>query len=222
MSQLHTFTFNAFQEQTYLLDHGQGKATVFDPGMNSKEEREQFKSSCAKLGVEIVQCLLTHAHLDHILGLSWVFDTWGVLPRLHPSDNLTWEQAPVAAELYGVQMDPLPPRGIDLGSQGSMIECGQHRLEVRCAQGHSIGHVVFVNDMEGWVIGGDVLFRGSVGRTDLPGGDGKVLSASIESQLYTLPDNFEVWPGHGPSTTIGEEKASNPFVNAAGSGMLQI
>ncbi|MDE0979310.1 MAG: MBL fold metallo-hydrolase, partial [Flavobacteriales bacterium] len=99
--------------------------------------------------------------------------------------------------------------------------CGMHRLEVRCAPGHSAGHVVFVNHEQGWVIGGDVLFQGSVGRTDLPGGDGAVLAKSIENQLFTLPDSFEVWPGHGPSTAIGAEKASNPYVNAEGSGMLQ-
>ena len=118
-------------------------------------------------------------------------------------------------------MDPLPDRGPDLGSHGSQISCGMHRLEVRCAPGHSAGHVVFVNHEQEWVIGGDVLFQGSVGRTDLPGGDGAVLAKSIENQLFALPDSFEVWPGHGPSTTIGAEKASNPYVNAAGSGMLQ-
>jgi glyoxylase-like metal-dependent hydrolase (beta-lactamase superfamily II) len=222
MSQLHTFTFNAFQEQTYLLEHGDGQATVFDPGMSSADEREQFKRHCEKLEVKIVQCLLTHAHLDHVMGVSWVFDNWGVLPRLHASDNLTWDQAPKAAELYGVPMDALPSRGLDLESGGSLIECGMHRLEVRFAPGHSLGHVIFINDKQGWVIGGDVLFKGSVGRTDLPGGDGKVLSESIENQLYTLPDSFRVWPGHGPSTTIGVEKATNPFVNAQRSGMLQL
>ena len=221
MSQLHTFTFNAFGEQTYLLDHGNGDATVFDPGMSNAAERNEFKTQCELLGVEVVQCVLTHAHLDHVLGLAWVFDQWGVSPRLHPTDNLTWDQAPRAAELYGVRMDPLPERGPDLGSHGSQIACGMHRLEVRCAPGHSAGHVIFVNHEQEWVIGGDVLFQGSVGRTDLPGGDGSVLAKSIENQLFELPESFEVWPGHGPSTTIGAEKTSNPFVNAAGTGMLQ-
>ena len=221
MSQLHTFTFNAFSEQTYLLDHGNGEATVFDPGMSTAEERERFNRHCIGLDVKIVQCLLTHAHLDHVLGLAWVFDCWGVRPRLHPTDNLTWDQAPRAAELYGVPMDPLPSRGPDLEAHGSVVVCGGHRLEVRCAPGHSAGHVVFVHHERGWVIGGDVLFQGSVGRTDLPGGDGATLAKSIAEQLYTLPDSFEIWPGHGPSTTVGAEKASNPYVNVGGTGMLQ-
>ncbi len=221
MSQLHTFTFNAFGEQTYLLDHGDGAATVFDPGMSTMEERERFSMRCVELGVEIVQCLLTHAHLDHVMGVAWVFEKWGVLPRLHPTDDVTWEQAPKAAQLYGVSMDVLPERGLDLEEHGSWVVCGTHRLELRCAPGHSAGHVVFVNHEQGWVIGGDVLFQGSVGRTDLPGGDGAVLAASIENQLFSLPDAFEVWPGHGPSTTVGSEKTSNPYVNAQGTGMLQ-
>ena len=168
MSQLHTFTFNAFGEQTYLLEHGNGDATVFDPGMSNADEQNQFKTQCELLGVEVVQCVLTHAHLDHVLGLAWVFDQWGVSPRLHPTDNLTWDQAPRAAELYGVQMDPLPERGPDLGSHGSQIACGMHRLEVRCAPGHSAGHVIFVNHEQEWVIGGDVLFQGSVGAHGSP------------------------------------------------------
>jgi hydroxyacylglutathione hydrolase len=221
MSQLHTFTFNAFGEQTYLLDHGDGEATVFDPGMSHSAERESFKKRCKELGLVPVQCLLTHAHLDHVLGCGWLFDEWGLQPRLHPTDEITWEQAPRAAELYSVPMDPLPPRGEDLGPHGSTVLCGETELEIRCAPGHSAGHVIFVCHAEKWVVGGDVLFQGSVGRTDLPGGDGLTLAKSIEQQLYSLPDMYEVWPGHGPSTTIGSEKSSNPFVNENGGGILQ-
>ena len=118
-------------------------------------------------------------------------------------------------------MDTLPERGEDLESQGSVVHCGPYSLEVRLAPGHSAGHVVFVCHKHSFVIGGDVLFNGSIGRTDLPGGDADTLAKSIEEQLYTLPDTFTVHPGHGPATTIGKEKASNPYVNGAASGMLQ-
>jgi glyoxylase-like metal-dependent hydrolase (beta-lactamase superfamily II) len=117
-------------------------------------------------------------------------------------------------------MDPLPPLGVDL-STDEPIRCGEAELEVRFTPGHAPGHVVFVHARGQWVIGGDVLFQGSIGRTDLPGSHAPDLVTSIEGQLFTLPDAFEVWPGHGPSTTIGAEKAANPFVNAAGTGMLQ-
>lgn len=221
MKELHIFTFNAFSENTYLLDHGNSEATVFDPGMSNAAERQQFSDFCESKGLKIVNCLLTHAHLDHVMGARWIYDTYGVSPRLHPTDEPTWQQAPISAQMYGVPMDELPPRGEDLGAHGSTITCGIHELEIRCAPGHSVGHVVFVCHKGGTVIGGDVLFSGSVGRTDLPGGDPATLAESISTQIYSLPDNTVVYPGHGPATTVEKEKAGNPFVNAAGTGMMQ-
>ncbi|HHZ97374.1 MAG TPA: MBL fold metallo-hydrolase [Flavobacteriales bacterium] len=221
MKNLHSFTCNVFSEQTFLLDHGNGEATVFDPGFSSLEEKAEFERVCDLLQVKVVGCLLTHAHLDHVMGVTWISDKYGVYPRLHPTDETTWIQAPISANLYGIHMDELPSRGEDLGDHGSIVECGPYKLEVRCAPGHSAGHVIFVAHNESFVVGGDVLFSGSIGRTDLPGGNPDILAKSIEDQIYTLPDNFTVHPGHGPSTTVGKEKMSNPYVNGAGTGMLQ-
>ena len=123
--------------------------------------------------------------------------------------------------MYGISFDVLPDRGEDLGEHGSTIECGDIDLEIRCAPGHSIGHIVFVCHKSKFVVGGDVLFSGSIGRTDLPGGDPDVLAKNIEEQLYSLSDDYTVHPGHGGATSIGKEKNSNPFVNGAGTGMLQ-
>ena len=218
--ELHTFTHNAFSEQTYLLDHGNGEATVIDPGMNDTREQENFANFCKERGLRVVQMLLTHAHLDHVLGAAWVHKQWGVKPRLHRLDEPTYEQAPRAAAVYGVPMDSLPELGPELIAD-QLISCGPHALEVKFTPGHAPGHVVFVCEREGWVIGGDVLFAGSVGRTDLPGCNSSDLVRSIEEVMYELPDSFTVWPGHGPATTIGQEKRENPFVNAAGSGMMQ-
>lgn len=218
--ELHTFTHNAFSEQTYLLDHGNGDATVIDPGMNDTREQENFANFCKERGLRVVQMLLTHAHLDHVLGAAWVHKQWGVKPRLHRLDEPTYEQAPRAAAVYGVPMDSLPELGPELIAD-QLISCGPHALEVKFTPGHAPGHVVFVCEREGWVIGGDVLFAGSVGRTDLPGCNPLDLVQSIEDVMYQLPDGFTVWPGHGPATTIGQEKRENPFVNAAGSGMMQ-
>jgi glyoxylase-like metal-dependent hydrolase (beta-lactamase superfamily II) len=220
MTTLHAFTFNAFGEQTYLLDHGDGAATVFDPGMSTKLEQQEFAKFCEELGVEPVQCLLTHAHLDHIMGAAWVFARWGLKPRLHPLDTATYEQAPRAAALYGVLMEDPPALGSSL-AVGERIRCGSSELEVRLAPGHAPGHVVFVEHQQGWVVGGDVLFERSVGRTDLPGCNPEDLVNSIVDVLFSLPDDFEVWPGHGSVTTIGIEKSENPYVNAAGTGMMQ-
>ena len=221
IKELHTFTFNVFSEQTYVLDHGNGEATVFDPGMSSSDERNAFMEFLESNGLTLVNCLLTHAHLDHVMGAQWIFNHFNLLPRLHPADIPTWEQAPISAQLYGIPMDPLPARGKDLPGTGATIELGNFTLEIRESPGHCLGHVVFVCHEHEFVIGGDVLFHGSIGRTDLPGGNPDTLAKSIEEQLYTLPDSFEVHPGHGPYTTVGKEKASNPYVNDARTGMLQ-
>lgn len=221
IKELHTFTFNVFSEQTYVLEHGNGEATVFDPGMSTSYERNAFMEFLESKGLTLVNCLLTHAHLDHVMGAQWIFNQFNLLPRLHLADRPTWEQAPISAQLYGIPMDPLPERGKDLLGTGATIELGKFTLEVREAPGHCLGHVIFVCHEHEFVIGGDVLFNGSIGRTDLPGGNPETLAKSIEEQLYTLPDSFEVHPGHGPYTTVGKEKGSNPYVNGAGTGMLQ-
>ncbi len=220
MTKLHSFTFNPFGEQTYLLDHGDGEATVFDPGMANKLEQEEFANFCDDASLRVVQCLLTHAHLDHVMGAAWIFERWGLKPRLHPKDEVTYDQSPRAAALYGVPMDDLPPLGSSLAPQ-ERIRCGSGELEVQFTPGHAPGHVVFIEHQAGWIVGGDLLFERSVGRTDLPGCVPSELVQSIENVLYVLPDDFIVWPGHGGPTSIGLEKRGNPFVNAAGSGMMQ-
>lgn len=220
MIELHTFTFNAFGEQSYLLDHGNGDATVVDPGMSNPVEREEFAFFCESKGLRIMQMLLTHAHLDHVLGAAWITEKWGVHPLVHPLDRSTYEAAPRSAMVYGVPMDPLPVADFSL-EHGQAIDCGNQQLEVRLTPGHAPGHVVFVCEAQQFVLGGDVLFKGSVGRTDLPGCNPGDLVKSIETQLFSLPDDFVVWPGHGPSTTIAEEKSGNPFVNQSKTGMMQ-
>lgn len=220
MIEIHTFTFNAFSEQTYLLDHGNGDATVVDPGMSTFQERQLFANFCDSKGLNVVQCLLTHAHLDHIMGAAWVYDQWKVKPRMHERDAETYSRAPIAASIYGVNMDTPPPLGEALVADAS-ISCADAELLVKYTPGHAPGHVVFIYADDRWVIGGDVLFQGSVGRTDLPGCEPDALRRSIEDVMYALPDDFVVWPGHGPCTTIGEEKRFNPYVNAARTGMMQ-
>ena len=217
---VHTLTCNAFGEQTYVVEHGDGGLTVVDPGMASGEERKAFQDLCDRLDAMPVQVLLTHAHLDHVMGCAWMMDTYGIASRLHPADRETYEQAPRVAEVYGVRMDPVPEATFDL-AHGDTVACGHVELEVRFVPGHAPGHVAFVCHLGGWILGGDVLFRGSVGRTDLPGCDAAALAQSIEAQVFTLADSMVVWPGHGGPTTVGEEKRGNPFVNGAGSGLLQ-
>ena len=145
---VHTLTCNAFGEQTYVVEHGDGGLTVVDPGMASGEERKAFQDLCDRLDAKPVQVLLTHAHLDHVMGCAWMKDTYGLVPRLHPADRETYEQAPRVAEVYGVRMDPVPEATLDL-AHGDTVACGQVELEVRFVPGHAPGHVAFVCHREG-------------------------------------------------------------------------
>ena len=216
-----SMAFNAFSENTVVLHDGAKGAIVFDPGMSSPDEWRHFEDELNRLGWTPRALLLTHAHLDHVLGCAGMKERYGLLPRVHAEDQVTYSMAPKAAELYGVPMDPLPELHPDSLVDGDVLVFEELRLTIRWTPGHAPGHVVFLDEAGNRLIGGDVLFRGSVGRTDLPGGDAPTLVNSIQSVLYTLPGDMEVWPGHGPMTTIGEERASNPFVNGAGTGMMQ-
>jgi len=215
MKGLQKFAFGPFGENTYLIEVSDEAVVVVDPGMSNQAERAVFDEAVAATGRRLTDCLLTHAHLDHVAGLGHISEQYGLQPRLHPKDAETYRQAPIAAQLYGFSMDPLPTDvRYDL-AHGDALTWSGRALEVRFVPGHAPGHVVFVCHAEGWLIGGDTLFDGSVGRTDLPGGDPATLMESIRRELYVLPEDMVVHPGHGPSTTIGKESRTNPFVRGA-------
>ena len=154
----------------------------------------------------------THAHIDHVLGNAFVLRTYPGVPfLLHALDLPTLRAVPTYAGPYGfANYEPAEPTG-ELAA-GQVIKLGESELHVRFAPGHAPGHVVFYDEEGGQLVGGDVLFKSSIGRTDLPGGDHNTLLKSIETELLTLPDATVVYPGHGPTTTIGAERRSNPFL----------
>lgn len=218
---MFVLTCNAFSENTVVLHDGEGGALVFDPGMSSPAEWTRFEAELADRGWVPKAVLLTHAHLDHVLGCAGMVERYGLHPRLLAEDQPTYGMAPRAAEIYGVPMDALPELDPAPLEAEATLRFGTLDLEVRHTPGHAPGHVVFIDHAGRTVVGGDVLFKGSVGRTDLPGGDAQALATSIAEVLYALPDDYKVWPGHGPETRIGDEKEGNPYVNAAGTGMMQ-
>ncbi|MCB2409937.1 MBL fold metallo-hydrolase [Hymenobacter lucidus] len=205
------FTFNAFSENTYLLHDATGQCAVVDPGCYDKAEQQALRAFIEAQGLQVVLLLNTHCHIDHVFGNAFVLDTYKVPFLIHEADLSTLRAVPTYAPTYGFpQYQPAEPTGFL--TPGTPVKFGDTELEVRFAPGHAPGHVVFYHAPTEVVIGGDVLFQGSIGRTDLPGGDYNTLIASIRQQLLTLPDTVTVYPGHGPATTIGAERQSNPFL----------
>ena len=198
-----------FAENCYLVyDPAGPDAVLVDPG----EEPERFLAEARRLGRNISAVWITHAHIDHVSGVAEIRERTGAPVFLHPADRPLYDNVVQQGLLFGMRVLPLPAPDAEL-RHGQRLRVGAVEFEVRHAPGHSPGHVCFVGP--GVVLGGDVLFEGSIGRTDLPGGDYDALIASIRRELLALPDATVVHPGHGPATTIGRERRSNPFLTGA-------
>jgi len=185
---------------------------IIDPGCFERHEKQELADYISKHSLQPVRLLNTHCHIDHVLGNAFVSQKWNLLPELHRDDLSILQALPNYGHMFGVggiEESPLPSKFLD---EGDVIAFGGLKLDILFVPGHAPGHIVFVNHPEKYVIGGDCLFRDSIGRTDLPGGDHDTLIKSIREKLYTLPDDYTVYPGHGPATTIGYEKKYNAFV----------
>ena len=211
MLALHSFTFSPIQENTYVLTNERGECCIIDPGCYFPEEREELKTGIEKTGCTPVLLLNTHCHLDHVFGNKFVHDTWGLSLHLHPLEKPVLDFAPQSGKMWQLPFDNYEGPLVYF-KEGENIKWGDDELEIRFAPGHSPGSVGFYYEAGGFIIGGDVLFNRSIGRTDLPGGDYETLIHSIQTQFFTLPDETKVYSGHGPVTTIGFEKQNNPFV----------
>lgn len=211
MVQVQSFVFTPIAENTYVLYDDSREAVIIDPGCYTADEKDQLTRFIAQNKLTPVKLLNTHAHFDHILGNAFVKQQYGIDLYLHEKDVSTLKAVKVYAPNYG--FNQYEEAEVDhFLVEGQPVSFGHTELEVRFTPGHAPGHVVFINHADRFVIGGDVLFRRSVGRTDLPGGDFNTLAQSIRTQLYTLPDDYTVYPGHMDTTTIGAEKKLNPFV----------
>jgi glyoxylase-like metal-dependent hydrolase (beta-lactamase superfamily II) len=211
MLDLKAFTFNPVEENTYVLYNENNHCCIIDPGCYFQKERDGLKTFITETGLEPVLLLNTHCHLDHVFGNKFVHDTWGLSLHLHKKEKPVLDFAPQSGAMWQLPFDNYEGPLVYL-EERKKIRLGEDELEVLFTPGHSPGHVCFYHEKGGFVIGGDVLFNGSIGRTDLPGGDFDTLINSIQTQLFTLPDDTKVYPGHGPVTTIGFEKMNNPFL----------
>lgn len=211
MWHVKAFTFNPVQENSYILYNEQHKCVIIDPGCYFPEERQELKDFILQTGLEPVWLLNTHCHLDHVFGNKFVAETWNLRLHIHPEEEKVLAFAPSSGEMWQLPFENYTGELVFIG-EGDIIEVGEDRLSVLLTPGHSPGSLSFYAEKEGFVIGGDVLFNGSVGRTDLPGGSFTTLFQSIQTKLFVLPDDTKVYSGHGPVTTIGFEKMNNPYV----------
>lgn len=212
MLKINSFTFNAIQENTYVIwDETSLDAAVIDPGCYGAEEQENLKEFITTHKLRMKFILSTHSHIDHVLGNFFVKKTWDVPLYIGEYDADTLRAVVSYAPSYGFNMyQPTEPD--ILLKEGSQIILGAQILDVIFVPGHAPGHIAFIHHAEKKIFAGDVLFNGSIGRTDLPGGNFDVLEKSIKTKIYTLPDEYIIYPGHGGTTTIGKEKKSNPYI----------
>jgi len=211
MLYVKSFTFNPVEENTYVLYNDQKQCCIIDPGCYFPEERDRLKTDIEKTGLQPILLLNTHCHLDHVFGNKFVHETWGLPLHLHEKEKPMLDFAPESGRMWQMPFDNYAGPLVYL-KEGALISIGSETLEVRFTPGHSPGSVSFYHEAGRFIIGGDVLFNGSVGRTDLPGSDFGTLVNSIQTQFFTLPDETLVYSGHGPVTSIGFEKMNNPFV----------
>lgn len=211
MISVQSFTANPYQENCYVLFDESNECIIIDPGAYTSQEQNELSRFIESQQLKPVRLLNTHCHIDHVLGNAFVHSLYGLLPEFHSLELELLHAIPSYAPQMGIryELSPLPETFL---SESGKIAFGQSELELIFAPGHSPGHLCFYSPAENFLIGGDVLFYQSIGRTDLPGGNHQQLLDTIKHKLFNLPTDCVVYPGHGPSTQIGFEKAHNPFL----------
>ncbi len=212
MITIQSFVFNPFSENTYVLHDETKECIIIDPGCCQQYEKLELLEFISQNKLKPVKLLNTHCHIDHILGNNFVAKNFGLKLETHREELFNLKHSVNAAELFGIgNFEPSPAPSVFL-DESNTVEFGNSKLEILFVPGHSPGHIALVNKKEKFVINGDVLFYGSIGRTDFPGCSHQALINSIRTKLFPLGDDFRIFTGHGPSTNIGFEKKNNPFL----------
>ncbi len=214
MLSIEALVFNSFQVNTYLVSNDKGDCLVIDPAFYSPEETRSFDHYISSAGLNIIGQLNTHCHVDHVLGVKHMQTAYNCPLRAHINESGLLNNAPIMGEVFGLKVEALSGIDMEIGESDS-IAIGKDTLRSILVPGHSPGSLSFYSAEAGFVVTGDALFQGSIGRTDLPGGDYDTLISSIRNNLLILPPETRVYPGHGDPTTIGEEASSNPFLSMA-------
>jgi len=210
MISVKTFVFNPFAENTYILYDDSKECAIVDPGCYGPEEENELVAFIENEGLEPVLLLNTHCHIDHVLGNKFVKEQFNLPLQIPEYDKTTYDAVPTYAGVYGFPHYQHVAEDL-LIKEDDKIKFGNAIFEAVFVPGHTKGHLAFVSTKDNICLAGDVLFEGSIGRTDLPGGDFDTLIKSIQTKLFSYPDEMVVYPGHGSTTTIGFEKKSNPF-----------
>nr|WP_321451145.1 MBL fold metallo-hydrolase [uncultured Carboxylicivirga sp.] len=212
MIKIDVLPINMWQENTYILSDETKECAIIDPGCLSPAERNSIAEFIETNGYKPVKLLQTHLHLDHVFGSTFIAETYNLGMEAHKGDEFLIDQTVSYAAQFGVEVDHNPPSISNYLNEGDIVKFGNSSLEVIHVPGHSMGGIVFYSKEDKIAIVGDSIFQGSIGRTDLPGGDFDTLISNLKDKILTLDDDVQLFPGHGPSTTVGREKVSNPFL----------
>ena len=210
MISIKTLVFNAFAENTYIIYDETGECAIIDPGCYDSDEEKILVQELENDGLTPVLLLNTHCHIDHVLGNKFIKEKFNLELKIPLKDEATYNAVPTYAGVYGFP-NYKHTKADHFIESGDTIEFGHSKLDVIFVPGHTEGHIAFISEPDNICLAGDVLFDGSIGRTDLPGGDFDTLIKSIHEKLFKYPDEMVVYSGHGATTTIGKEKKYNPF-----------
>ena len=209
---IKSFKFNPFQENTYVIYDDTKECLIIAPGCYSKEEQILLKKFISHEKLNPVKIINTHCHIDHILGNNFVNKFWGAELYMHKKDLPLLNNSIKISNMYGLSNYALSPSPKYFLEQGDILKFGKSKFDIIFTPGHAPGHICLYNKEKNILIAGDTIFKQSIGRTDLPGGDYNTLISSIKYQLLILPDATQIFSGHGPITNIGFEKTHNPFL----------
>lgn len=211
MLKVEKFVVNPLQENSYVISDESGQCIFIDPGFYSQEEKDEITNYLKFNNLNPVLIANTHCHFDHIMGVEFIRNEYGIPFAVHPDEAFWVGNAIKQGHLFGFAMGNVKAPD-SFFQENEELKFGNSSFKIIHVPGHSPGHVVFYSKDEGILIAGDVLFFGSIGRTDLPGGDYQSLISHIKNKLFELPDETRVFCGHGPDTTLGNEKTTNPFL----------
>lgn len=209
---IKSFTFNPFQENTYIVYDATKECLIIDPGCYTDSERKKLKTFIEEEGLTPVKLINTHCHIDHVLGNKFTSEQWNIQLHIHKEDLPILEKVEYVGKMYGLEDYEISPFPKHFLAHKETLTFGASSFEILFTPGHAPGHICLYSKENNMLISGDVIFQRSIGRTDLPGGDHNTLINSIITQLFPLPNETQIFCGHGPSTNLGYEKEHNPFL----------